>query len=101
MAELLRRECDLDVVLINKPHRMGHKTNVVVVCIQSANRKQEFTVFRLDVHNHNICLVSHPVGLDDGSTEPEGVARSFPMDFFPPKAKSSQVDIPQTEVTHL
>ena len=48
---------------ISKPHRMGHEPNVVVVCIQSANSKWEFSVFWFDVHNHNIRLASHPVRL--------------------------------------
>ena len=42
---------------------MGHETNVVVVSIQSENRKRQFTVFGLEVHNNNIHLVSHPVEL--------------------------------------
>ena len=49
--------------VMSNPHRMGHEPNVVVVCIQSTNRKREFSVFWLDEHNHYIRLVSHPVRL--------------------------------------
>ena len=42
---------------------MGHEMNVVVVNLQSENSKLSLSVCWLDAHNHNIRLVSHPVGL--------------------------------------
>ena len=49
--------------VICMPHRMGHETNVVVVYVQSENSKLSLSVCWLDAHNHNIRLLSYPVGL--------------------------------------